>query len=87
MASGAVPVVRRWQGAAEMYPDSVLFETPEEAARQISEIVARDRWAAVAEAARGEANRRFDCRVILPQVEQALLGQSLVIEPALVSTA
>jgi glycosyltransferase involved in cell wall biosynthesis len=77
MASGCVPVVRRWQGAEGMYPNSLLFDTAEEAEQLILECANDDRRAELVVAGRREARTRFDTRVILPQLEQVLMGEPI----------
>jgi len=77
MAAGCIPVVRRWAGAAELYPNSLLFDTAEEAARlilQSSEPARRER---LSRSARQEARERFDTRVILPKLVPLLLGADI----------
>jgi glycosyltransferase involved in cell wall biosynthesis len=74
MATGCIPIVRRWPGAAEMYPNSQLFDTPCEAAELILRNSAPQRRAELADRSRHEARDRFDLSVILPQLEPLLLG-------------
>lgn len=74
MAAGCVPVVRRWPGAAEMYPNSLLFDTADEAARLILENADPECRSRLGAAAQHEACQRFDRQVILPQLEELLLG-------------
>ncbi len=73
LASGAVPVVRRWPGAADMYPNSLLFDTADQAAHLVNTVTTQDRWTALSDQARREARQRFDLPIVLPQIEQALL--------------
>lgn len=76
MAAGSLPVVRRWNGAAEMYPNSLLFNTAHEAAKGILDIVQSGRREALVAAARREARERFDCTVVLPQLERLIMGRA-----------
>jgi len=78
MAAGCIPVVRRWRGAAEMYPNSLLFDTVEEAVSGILKHLDPTRRRAFSQAAREEARQRFDTAVILPQLEPLLLGRAQV---------
>jgi glycosyltransferase involved in cell wall biosynthesis len=48
-ASGAIPVIRDWEGARELYPDESVISTPAEAAEAI--------WDAVASGATAERQR------------------------------
>jgi glycosyltransferase involved in cell wall biosynthesis len=75
MASGAVPVVRRWQGAEVMYQDGLLYNQAEDAAAQIRAVAAlgddarRDRR----DALKRQARQRFDWPSTLGRLEQAVL--------------
>lgn len=74
MAAGCVPVVRRWPGAAELYPRALLFDTAAEAAELIRRCADSQRHAAAAQSAQAEAQQRFDLSVVLPQLEALVLG-------------
>lgn len=74
MASGCIPVVRRWQGASEMYPNSLLFETAEQAADLILACADPQRRANLIGQGRREARQRFDTHVILPKLVALVLG-------------
>ena len=74
LAGGCIPVVRRWPGAAEMYPNSQLFDTAGEAADLILRNSAPEDQAELSALSRQEARARFSLGVILPQLEQLLLG-------------
>jgi glycosyltransferase involved in cell wall biosynthesis len=82
MAAGCVPVVRRWEGAAELYPNSLLFDTPAEAVEYIERITAEGLLPQLARQARLEARTRFDRHAILPQLEPVLLGTPVAAAPA-----
>ena len=73
MAAGCVPVVRRWAGAAELYPHSLLFDGVEEAVAQIEAACQPGELTQRGEQGRAEARRRFDKAVILPQLEPLFL--------------
>lgn len=84
MASGAVPVVRRWpvcqrwRGAERQYPNALLFDEVDEAVAQILALSANP--AALAEAsaqASREAMERFDSSVALPKLAGIILGTEL----------
>ncbi len=76
MAAGCVPVVRRWAGAAELYPNALLFDTAEQAAQLIRELSADPAaFAALSARAQAEARERFDLRVVMPQIESLILPQ------------
>jgi glycosyltransferase involved in cell wall biosynthesis len=75
LASGAIPVVHRWPGAADIYPDSLLFDTADRAADLINTVTTQGRWTELSEQARREARQRFDLPVVLPQIEHAVLGR------------
>jgi len=81
MASGAIPVVRRWpasqtwRGAERQYPNALLFDDPEDAAAQILELSADpDAVAGKASQAAREARERFDSDVVLPRLTAIILG-------------
>lgn len=74
MASAAMPVVRKWDGAAQVYARAALFDSAEQAAEMILESSTPKRRAAVTRGAYAEAIRRFDPSVILPRLESLLLG-------------
>ena len=58
MASGAIPVVRRWPGAETVYDDRWLFDRPDEAAAMIVRTIEEPGWRAeAAELARSEVGR------------------------------
>jgi glycosyltransferase involved in cell wall biosynthesis len=62
MASGAIPVVRRWRGAAELHAGSLLFSDAEEAVAQIRAVAALDDGTRtrLRDALRRDARERFD---------------------------
>ena len=74
MAAGCIPVVRRWPGATEMYQNSQLFDTAREAGDLILRNSAPADQARLSALSRQEARERFSLSVILPQLEQLLLG-------------
>ena len=76
MAAGCVPVVRRWEGAAEVYPQAQLFDSAEEAAGLIQRVSANGLRAELGAQGQREAQERFDTRVILPQLEPLLLAKA-----------
>lgn len=78
MAAGCIPVVHQWEGAAEMYPNSLLIRSADEAVERIRECAASARRVELQTAAKQEALRRFDTRVILPQLEPLLLGGAIM---------
>ncbi len=84
MASGAIPVVRRWPGAAELYPNSLLFADAAEAAAQMraAAALAPDARARLRRTVRREARRRFDAPAVLPRLVTAILGPAAPVEPA-----
>lgn len=43
MASGVVPLIHDWMGAAQLYPERFLFTTPEDCVRLLREIEREDR--------------------------------------------
>ena len=60
MGSGAVPVIRGWQGAAEAYGVDALSGSLEEAAARVLESADPDIWRDRSVRAREEVARRFD---------------------------
>ena len=76
MAAGCVPVVRRWSGAAEMYPNALLFDDADEAAALIRGCAGQTRRSELSAQGRRESRDRFDTRVILPQLEPLVLGSA-----------
>ncbi|MBN2563690.1 MAG: glycosyltransferase family 4 protein [Phycisphaerae bacterium] len=74
MAAGCVPVVRRWEGASEMYPNSLLYDTVDEAVEKIKRVCDSGERQHLAEHAKREARERFHKSVILPQLEPLLFG-------------
>jgi glycosyltransferase involved in cell wall biosynthesis len=87
MAAGCVPVVRRWEGAAELYPNSLLFETPAEAVAHIERITACGLLSDLGEQARAEARTRFDQSAILRQFEPLLLDSPASAPAAVLSSS
>jgi glycosyltransferase involved in cell wall biosynthesis len=82
MASGAIPVVRRWpasrswHGAERQYPNALLSDDPDDAAAQILELSADpDAVAGKASQAAREARERFDSAVVLPRLTAVILGR------------
>jgi len=76
MASGAVPIVRLWEGADVLYPNAALFRSADEAAKAILSISVDDRWLEMSGQAAREARRRFDRPLILQRLEEILLGET-----------
>jgi glycosyltransferase involved in cell wall biosynthesis len=74
MAAGCIPVVRRWSGASELYPNSLLFDDPQEAARLILDSAEPAHRTALIHAAQSEARARFDTSVIVPKLAELVLG-------------
>ncbi|MFZ5965193.1 hypothetical protein ACOXXX_19795 [Thalassococcus sp. BH17M4-6] len=78
--SGCVPVVRRWplgerwNGAAQLYPDALLWETPHQAAELIHLHSNEDVWHEKRRAARLDARYRFSPQVLVPQLSDAVFG-------------
>ncbi len=77
MAAGCVPIVRRWDGAADLYPRSCLFESVDEAVEHIQRVHDSGTRDELGDQARVEARQRFDQTVILSQFEPLLLGPSV----------
>ena len=72
MGSGAVPVIRGWQGAAEAYGENALCGSLDEAAARVLENADPDTWEQRSVAARQEVASRFDpTRVVEAWVDLA----------------
>jgi glycosyltransferase involved in cell wall biosynthesis len=76
MAAGTVPVIRNWDGAAELYPPEYVFETVDDAVRSILDLLGSGRLEEHREQCRDYARERFDRRVIIAAFEE-LLGEIL----------
>lgn len=73
MASGSVPIIRNWQGAAELYPSQHVFGDVREAISRIRSLTsAPARWATTARNCAAFAHSRFDIAVVLPLLERLI---------------
>jgi glycosyltransferase involved in cell wall biosynthesis len=72
MASGAIPVVRDWEGARNLYPEQFIYSTVPEAVGIIRRC--QEDYDELSSFCRDFARRHFDLSVIIPQYE-GLLGQ------------
>jgi glycosyltransferase involved in cell wall biosynthesis len=79
MASGAVPVVRAWPGAATVYDRRWVHETTADMARAILTLAAEpDAWDRAAEQGRSEVIERYDEAVVLPMWSGLIFGDAAV---------
>lgn len=60
MASGAVPVIRGWDGAAEAYGEHWLCDSLDAAVKQVLMCADEDHWRRRSAEAKREVNERFD---------------------------
>jgi len=63
MASGSIPVIRNWRGAAQLYPDKYVFSNIPEAVDVVQRWSSREQYAAETASCRDLA-QRFDLRTI-----------------------
>lgn len=73
MASGAVPVVRDWDGARDVYDQRWVHGSVEDMVDAVLAVNERNDWAAAAAAAR-EASQRWDLATVARRFEDVLLG-------------
>jgi hypothetical protein len=74
MASGAVPIVRPWQGAAEVYDPRWTYDGVEQAAEAVLASVDADHWQARAIEARAEVRRSHDPAAVVAAWADLLHG-------------
>ena len=72
MSSGAIPVVRGWPGADEIYDPRWIFGDPIEMADGISDIVSSGSFAQLGALAKQEAGASFDVSVVRDRFVQLL---------------
>lgn len=72
MASGAIPVIRNWAGATQMYPEKYVWGSVEEAVAQICKWRQADHYIGEAEFAARYAREHFDQQKICSQLQDLL---------------
>ncbi len=72
MASRAIPVIRNWEGARELYPERFIFNDVPEAVRLIEKYSDINRFQAEGLLARKYSQDRFDKKVILPEYDRIM---------------
>lgn len=75
MASGAIPIIRNWPGAEEIYPARYLFETVEQAVALIQKFRQPERYRQEATFAQDFARKHFDKAHIFPLYDQLFAGR------------
>lgn len=68
MASGAVPIIRNWEGAEGLYPERYIFRSVENAVELI--VAGRQDFPALSESCTHYAQSRFDYKIIVEQYDQ-----------------
>jgi glycosyltransferase involved in cell wall biosynthesis len=72
MASGAVPVIRNWAGASQLYPGEFVFESIDDAVTKIFSWNRTGVYEPCCERAREYAKDNFDASLIIEQYENLL---------------
>ena len=70
MASGAIPVIRNWAGAEDIYPQKYIFNSIEKAVEIIQSTRAKEIYALEAAFVKSYAYQNFDQSVIIPKYEE-----------------
>jgi glycosyltransferase involved in cell wall biosynthesis len=73
MASGAIPLIRDWEGARDIYPEQFIFSTIPEAVKIIDQ--SRERRDELGEYCKDYARQHFDRSVILPKISRVITPQ------------
>jgi glycosyltransferase involved in cell wall biosynthesis len=68
MASGAIPVIRNWKGADQLYPSEYVFSTPDEAAELIRRLKTPGQFLSSSSQCRKFAVSSFSLPLVLPQI-------------------
>lgn len=79
-ASGAVPLVRRREGAAEIFTDRWVFDSPQAMAAFAAELVRSGRWPEEGVAASRHIEREYDLGLVLAAWRALLFGTRLGID-------
>lgn len=74
MGSGAVPLVRPWPGAAEVYDKRWVYESLDQAVAAVLACADEDVWAARAADAKAEIRRTYDPRLVVEAWADLLHG-------------
>lgn len=78
--SGCIPVVRRWplgerwNGAARLYPNALLWDNPRQAAEQIVAFSDEKTWEKARADAHDDALARFSPKNLVPDLRRAICG-------------
>jgi len=82
-ASGAIPVVWNWEGAAEIYPEFQAVSTPLEAADQIEFLNRSASGNRFRQQVKEIVRSRYDTKTVVGQWDSLIDGRSRVVVPAL----
>jgi glycosyltransferase involved in cell wall biosynthesis len=69
MASGAIPIIRNWQGAELLYPGRFIFKNVDEAVDLITKLKTPDNYSLESEIVKEYARTRFDQEIIIKRYE------------------
>lgn len=72
MASGAIPVIRNWEGAELLYPEKFVFSTVDEAVHLIQKCKTLDNYQKESEGVKLFAQKSFNLPVIINQFNNVL---------------
>lgn len=75
MASGAVPVIRPWPGADELYDRQWVYRSPDQAVAAVLAGADADAWAARAQQAKAEVGRSHDPAAVVAAWADLLRGE------------
>lgn len=78
MAAGAIPVIRNWAGARELYAPKYLFSTVEDAVRAVLQWRTQAPYLEEMDFCRADARQRFDIAQVCRQIE-ALVEDAAVL--------
>ena len=72
MASGAIPVIRNWQGANSLYPKKFVFKTVDEAVELILKWNTRENYLGQCESVKKYAREHFDQNSLIRQYDDLM---------------
>lgn len=72
MASGAIPIIRNWEGANQIYPKKFVFDEVNTAVRLINELKSENRYWEVKNLVENYANNNFDKSIIIKKYDKIL---------------
>ena len=75
MASGAIPILRNWDGADRLYPERYVFQEVEEAVERV--LAAQARFEEESRECRAYARERFDAPRVWEQMDELFAGSAV----------